>query len=248
MKQNNRHMVEVFLPSRLDREGDGWKLTVRIRLVHSQVRLFLSKSEDWDSEAWGVPISAAHLGFAATALSARLLKHIRDLGASVDAVERASLMAVWRYVGYLMGIPETILFRNEVDALELLEIGAICEPPPSAESIILANSLVQSAPLVVGTTDPVSRRKLAQYVFRVSQALIGTSLADGLKYPDQLTFGVLWWFRMQNRYDRIMSRLVSTRDQHNNRLAALFDVSVFDEGGINYGLPDHVYSEESSEW
>ena len=154
LRQNNRHMAELFLPGGLGREGDGWKLTVRIRLVHAQVRLLLSKSEDWDSAAWGVPISAAHLGFAVTAFSARLLKHIGGLGASVDSNERTSFMAVWRYVGYLMGIPETILFQNEADALELFELGAMCEPPPSAESIILANSLVQSAPLVIGTIGP----------------------------------------------------------------------------------------------
>ena len=53
---------------------------------------------------------------------------------------------------------------------------------------------------------------------------------------------------MQNRYDRIMNRLISGRARHNNKLAALLDVSVFDEGGIAYRLPDHVYSEESSEW
>ena len=137
LKQNNRHMVEIFLPGGLERDGDGWKLTVRIRLVHAQARLLLSRSEDWDSAAWGVPISAAHLGFAVTAFSARLLKHIGGLGASVDSDERTSFMAVWRYVSYLMGIPDTILFQNEVDALELFEIGAMCEPPPSMESIIL---------------------------------------------------------------------------------------------------------------
>ena len=37
-------------------------------------------SEDWDTEAWGAPISAAHLGYAISAFSARLLMHMKNLG------------------------------------------------------------------------------------------------------------------------------------------------------------------------
>ena len=49
--QNNRHMMEIFLPGGLYRNGDGWKLSVRIRIVHAQIRRFLNSSEDWDTEA-----------------------------------------------------------------------------------------------------------------------------------------------------------------------------------------------------
>ena len=33
-----------------------------------------------------------------------------------------------------------------------------------------------------------------------------------------------------------------------NRFTGLFETSVFDEAGISYSLPDHVYAEESSKW
>ena len=79
--QNNRHMMEIFLPGGLYRHGDGWKLSVRIRVIHARLRHLLANSEDWDSEAWGAPISAAHLGYAIAAFSARLLKHMKTLGA-----------------------------------------------------------------------------------------------------------------------------------------------------------------------
>ena len=51
--QNNRHMMEIFLPGGLYRYGDGWKLSVRIRIVHARVRHLLNNSEEWDAEAWG---------------------------------------------------------------------------------------------------------------------------------------------------------------------------------------------------
>ncbi len=248
LKQNNRHMVEIFLPYGLDRQGDGWKLSVRVRLVHAMVRRLLNRSGDWDTEAWGTPLSAAHVGFAITAFSARLLRHLKSLGAKFNDEERAAFMAVWRYSGYLMGIPESILFEDEESALELFRIGGLCEPPPDYESISLANALVHSAPLIAGVTDTAGRRHLASYVFRVSRALIGPALADELKYPRYPTIGVLWWFRMQNRYDDFMNRLFKSRVRNNNRMTALLDVSIFDEEGITYRMPDHVYAEEASRW
>ena len=147
LKQNNRHMLEIFMPGGLEKHADGWTHSIRVRLVHARLRHLLSNSGDWDTDELGLPISSAHLGFAIAAFSARLLKHLKSLGASFDEEERRSLMAVWRYSGYLMGIPETILFRDEEDALEVFRIGRICEPPPSLESIAMASSLINSAPL-----------------------------------------------------------------------------------------------------
>ena len=117
--QNNRHMMEIFPPGGLYREGDGWKLSIRIRIVHARMRHLLNQSEEWDTGAWGVPISGAHLGYAVSAFSARLLKHMKTLGAEYNAEEHDSFMAVWRYTGYLMGIPETILFHDATEALKL---------------------------------------------------------------------------------------------------------------------------------
>ena len=64
LQQNNRHFMEIYFPGGLQRYGDGWKLSVRIRFIHAQVRRLLGQSTEWSHEAWGVPISAAHLGYA----------------------------------------------------------------------------------------------------------------------------------------------------------------------------------------
>ena len=49
-----------------------------------------------------------------------------------------------------MGIPETILPRSEAEALKLYEVARICEPYPDFESVIMANALVSSVPLLLG--------------------------------------------------------------------------------------------------
>ena len=250
LKQNNRHMVEIFMPHGLERDGDGWKLSVRIRLIHAQVRRLLAASDEWDAEAWGTPISAAHVGFAITAFSARLLKHLKSLGAVYNDEERASFMQVWRYTGFLMGIPETMLYRDEKEALRIFDIGVVSEPVPGIESIAMANSLIAAAPLVAGITESDARRSLAKYVGSVSRALIGNTLADQLRYPKYNTFGVLPWFRLQTKYSGIMAKLRSNYRQDNAfaNFTGLLTASMFEEAGISYRLPDHVYAEESSQW
>ena len=250
LMQNNRHMVEMYLPGGLERYGDGWKLSARIRLAHAQVRHLLENSPDWDTPAWGIPISAAHTGFAITAFSARLLKHMRRLGAAYNEEEAKSFMDVWRYSGHLMGIPDTILFRDEKEALKLYDVGLMCEPDTPDESIMMANALVQSAPLIAGATDPETRRDLAKLVFMIARALLGNELSNELMFPKSKRYGILFQYRIQARYNRIMNRylprLATVSDM--DRFSGMLGVSVYDEEGISYRLPDHVYSEESSKW
>ena len=149
-----------------------------------------------------------------------------------------------------MGIPSSILFRDEEDARHLRRIGSMCEPSPSAESIVMANALINSAPLVIGVTDPPERRKLAGYVFKVSRALIGNTLADQLMFPPDPTYGALFIFRMKERYKRLLANLgrKSPDDSNFFRFVSLLESSVLEETGISYRLPDHIYSEESSQW
>ena len=245
--QNNRHMMEIFLPDGMYRHGDGWKLSLRIRIVHARLRRLLNNSEDWDREAWGQPISAAHLGYAISAFSARLLKHMKTLGATYNKEEYDSFMAVWRYSGHIMGIPQTILFQDADEALRLWKIALTCEPDSPIESIVMAHSLVNSAPLIAGATDPQARRSLARYVYRLSRGLIGKEFAESLLYPPISSFGAVWWFRTQQRYGHILNKLLPGRRKESNfsKFTSLLSTSLFDEEGIRYTLPDRIYAEES---
>ena len=248
LKQNNRHMLEIFMPGGMEMHNDGWTHSVRVRLVHAKIRTLIANSGEWDVDELGTPISSAHVGFAVAAFSARLLHHLERLGGKFDEEERRSFMAVWRYSGYLMGIPETILFRDEPDALEMFRIGRTCEPPPSLESAVLASSLINSAPLFAGMDESRARRKLAGYIAEISRALIGDELAEQLMYPKKKSSGTLWRFRTLNRIESLRNRLAPKRTRENVNLTTILDVSMFDEEGISYKLPDHVYAEQSSQW
>ena len=156
-------------------------------------------------------------GYAITSFSARLLDHMKSLGAKYTEEERESFMAVWRYTGHVMGIPSSILFqrRERCPTLEA-DRRHVRTPALAEESVVMANALVNSAPLVIDITDPVERRTLAGYVFKVSRALIGNKMADQLMYPPDSSFGTLFIFRLQERYKHLLAKLGRKRMENSN--------------------------------
>ena len=61
LKQNMLQLLEQFMPGGILPYGDGWRLSLRTRLVHAQARLLLRQSEVWDFETYGLPLNAAHM-------------------------------------------------------------------------------------------------------------------------------------------------------------------------------------------
>ena len=246
LKQNNRHLSEIFLPGGLERYGEGWKLSVRIRLMHARLRFMLAQSDEWEAAAWGVPLSAAHIAFATAAFSGVLLQRAHMLGVELTAAERESFMLVWRYSGHLMGVEPALLIDSEAAALRLFRIGSLCEPPPDIESILLANGLINSAPIVAGITEPVARRKLGRMIYKVSRALIGRELADQLRFPPSRSFGTLAALRMRNRIDRLMRRSLPMleRRRRASQFERMLELSFDEPGEINYRMPQHLHAEK----
>lgn len=249
LKNNNRHVLEIFWPKGLERQGDGWKLSVRIRLVHAQVRRLLRSSPDWDAQSWGEPISAAHLALAACAFSARLLKHSMRMGVPFSREERESFIMIWLYSAYLMGIPETILPRSEAEALELYDIARLCEPCPDFESIIMANALISSVPLVLGLNADGEAQDLRKVAYAVSRDLVGDELADQLRFPSANTRWLMKGIWMRTQLQRLQRALIPGRARtvRLNNFQHISAVCLYDDS-ISYKMPDHVYAEESKRW
>ena len=245
LQQNNRQLMELFYPGGLHRDGDGWKLSTRVRFVHCRVRTLLAQSEKWDREAWGAPISAAHLGLAISVFSKRLLTYSKMVGASYTPEQEESVLAVWRYAGYLMGIPESILYTTGEEAESMYTIGFMCEPPPTRDSVDMANALIKSIISVADITDPAEQKKTTALAYKLSRSLIGKTRADQFNYPRSFTLGALFLFRMQQRMQRALR---NTQMIRSGNFTQLLELSVYDSGGLSYRLPDSVRASKSEDW
>ena len=245
LKQNNRQMLEIFYPGGLDRTEDGWKLSTRVRFVHARIRNLLAKSEFWDYDSWGTPVSAANLGFAISIFSKRMVEFSIKVGAKYTEEEKRSVISVWRYAGYLMGIPESILFRTIEEAEEIFLIGRMCEPAPDHDSVEMSNILIRSIPNVVGIEDPVEQQELVKLAYRLSRAFIGNKLADSLEFPKSSTLLTLFVFQLKEKLKR--SRL---GEQHTRSVnfSSLLEISAYEEVGLSYRMPSHVHAKNSIDW
>jgi hypothetical protein len=162
----------------LRRFGEGFKITVRVRLMHAHVRRLLSKSGRWEPE-WGAPINQLYMAGTNVALSAGLLEGMQRLGFRVSHGDGEALLHLWRYSGYLSGIdPELSVSTRDEGRLigELIRDG---EGPPDEHSRALIAALMTAAyhPKLQGAKWP------AKISYGISRKLIGNPLADALGYP-----------------------------------------------------------------
>ena len=248
LRQNNRHMVEVYYPGGLRRDGDGWKISTRIRFIHAQMRRLLADSDAWHFKAWGSPLSAAHVGgIALYTFSIRQFEHAISMGARVSQEQRDSIVRIWRYAGYLLGVPEGILFTNEEEARRIYKIGHMCEPPPDDDAIGLANAVFKAIPAMAGLKEEAQIKSLQRYAYRLSRALIGNELADQYRYPNTLRSRtlVLAYYQVRNRILQLIKRRQFLRQE---AFSQIFESAQYDKGGISYRMPDHVRAAQQSPW
>lgn len=248
LMQNNRHLLEVFFPGGLRRNGDGWKLSMRLRFVHARVRHLLANSDEWDQEAHGTPLHAAHLGLATTVFSMRLLQHAAAVGAIFNEEEQKSVMDIWRYTGHVMGVPEGMLFTDREDAKEIFKVAHMCEPDPDQDSATMANALIGAIPLTAGIADPDEQEAVMKLAYTLSRALIGNEMANQLQFPKTRTFGALFAYRIKQRFQGLIKSKELLRSEN---FCQLLEISAYDESektGLSYRMPDHVRASRSSPW
>ena len=260
IRQNTRHFIEIMLPGALERRGDGWKLSVRIRLVHARVRRLIRDSGTWDESLYGVPISAAHMALSSASFSAGMLMHAQQLGARMDAATRNGFMQAWRYASYLCGTPEDLLFDGDYEhTREFLRVAFLCEPPPGEESIAIANALVEALPTIIETIQPTDqqtmkthvytdRQAMTKHVYRITRALLGDECSDRLLFPPGRTFGFLSCVRAYRRALGLLHRLAPNlaRQWRASNFGFLLEASMLEE--LRYQLPDHLDTKQTRPW
>ncbi len=139
-----RWVLAVTTPGAMAPGGEGWRSSLRVRLVHALVRRHLLDSGEWDAEAWGVPISSSAM--MATAIGGFAIvpqRALTDVGAGTTAADLQSRTALWRWVGYVMGVPPALLPANWREAERLIETLATFDLGPNDDGPALMRALTR---------------------------------------------------------------------------------------------------------
>ena len=249
IRQNTRHFIEIMHPGALAPLADGWRLSVRIRLVHAQIRHLIRAEADWDDASYGVPLSAAHMALASSNFSATVLEMVRKLGVRLNREERQSYMYIWRYASLLVGTPEHLLFEgDEQETAAYTRIARICEPPPGEESIVIANALFNALSEIAGANAPDNVDRFARNPYRLARALLGHRLANQLHIPKVRTLGLLALRRVRQRLQNLNRRLPHVAEDalRGASYAYLLEAAVLHDP--SYKLPDRLKVEDSAPW
>ena len=182
LKDTVRYVFAVCQPGGLSRFSEGFAMTVRVRLIHAQVRRLLLQSGQWQPQAWGAPINQCHMAGTNLQFSVGALDALRRIGYRFKPIERESLIHLWRYAGYLMGLEDELLVASESEGHRLLDMIDAFEPEPDGDSRALVNALMHTT---VDCLRGFRWRWLCSVnvCFGISRALVGDRRADMLGYP-----------------------------------------------------------------
>lgn len=95
--------------------GEGFRLTVHVRLMHAMVNHRFETGDRWDTQQWGLPINQSDQAATLGLFNGALLLGVRALGVRVTAKDSLAVMHLWKYVGWLIGVNEDWLFDTERD-------------------------------------------------------------------------------------------------------------------------------------
>lgn len=119
----------------------GFNSAVKVRLMHAFARATIMKVPTWDNEVWGVPINqcdmiATNLGF-----SIIFTEGLRRLGFRPTEREVKGVLHLWKYIGYLLGIPSDQLPDTEEHAIQLIYKWTMFQSPADEDTKALALAL-----------------------------------------------------------------------------------------------------------
>jgi hypothetical protein len=163
--------------------GEAWRACVRVRLLHAAVRLRVlelrGKDEGYyDVGAWGVPASDLDCVATVASFSSTLLwQALPRQGIVPTAQEAEDYVALWRYVGHLMGTPTEGFFEDAAQARRTLESLLLFEIAPSDTSRALAHNMLAS----LARTPPLYAS--LEMLAASGRWLIGHDLGDALDLP-----------------------------------------------------------------
>ena len=185
LAETGRFFLATCQPGGLRRFSEGFQITARVRLMHAQVRHLLRGSALWRLDAWGVPINQADMAGTNLLFSVVPLEGLRRLGFRFTRDDIESVMHLWRYSGYLMGVDDRLLCATESEGVRQGELIHLLQGPPDEDSRALIRGLMEEAPAsLLGIQD---ERRWAQWLvdlcYAYSRSIIGDELADALDYP-----------------------------------------------------------------
>jgi hypothetical protein len=184
LNETARFVQAVTAKDGMRRHSDGFKISLKVRLMHAQVRRMILASGKWNEPAWGKPINQHDLSATSLLFSESVVVGLRALGVRISSTEADSYIHLWRYVGWLLGADPELLPGNEVEALRMADLIGMTMGDPDHDSRALTRALME-APLIEIKGDKGKKwaERRANFGYAMARELLGNDIADKLELP-----------------------------------------------------------------
>lgn len=153
------------------------------RIIHSYSRLEIEKNPDWKSDLWGKPINlwdmiATNLGF-----SIAFMDGLSKLELAPTNEELEAVLHLWKYVGYLIGIPPELLPDTGEHAAKKLYLWSKTQKGIDQDSKDLAWALYDEPQRVKFTNNSFMKWFVQKTNIGYNEVLLGKESRSALGLP-----------------------------------------------------------------
>lgn len=175
----------------MQRHAKGWQSTLKVRFIHALVRRSVAAKNEWQMNAWGLPVNQADMAATLYGALTVLVLGSRLMGVPQSRNERDDAAHMTRYIGWLIGVDEAWLTDTEADAasmlLQLLTSLANADETSIAMAVPLADEPLQRPyPNLAGLRGRLERSRNLS----ISRAFLGGKGMQRLGLPKH----VLPWY------------------------------------------------------
>jgi hypothetical protein len=122
-------------------DGPGYLAVQQVRLIHALARYHILKSGKWDPD-WGLPANEEDMLGTNLAFSYTVLKALKDSGFPLHEEDLSAYLHLWKWVGYLMQIDDTLLTDRMEEAAQFDLIIRKRNFKKTTEGEVLTRSLI----------------------------------------------------------------------------------------------------------
>lgn len=183
LAETSKFVHDVCKRGNMQPGADGIVAAVKVRIIHAKVRQMIGEKCDWDDD-WGAPINQHDMLATVLLFSLTLLQGLETLGLHPTAQESEDFTALWRYIGYLLGVDLELLPATRAEAERYDEFIALTQGPPDDDARALTKIFLAAPDEEPEEGDHASAaRPNAAIGYALSRALLGQELADQLEIP-----------------------------------------------------------------
>lgn len=184
LADTTQFVQDVLSEEGLKRGARGYRAIIRVRLLHAHIRYHLRHHPQWSTEQWGAPVNQADMLATQLLFSLSYLITGRALGLRFNERESLSVIHLWRYVGVLLGVTESLLPSDEREARRLFYLIGMTQSVAGPEAAVLGRALHEvPQALAEGWVERVQAQAAMKIRAGVSRLFLGDEALCHLGVP-----------------------------------------------------------------